>query len=147
MFADPMRVLRVTQSLLRQIDRHAEEAYPEECCGFLLGRDDDQDRTLVEALPAGNAFESAQRTHRFTIAPEQILSVEREADRRGLSVVGIYHSHPDSPARPSAYDREQAWPFYSYWIVSVQNGAAVDATSWQLDETTRTFAQETIKIT
>jgi proteasome lid subunit RPN8/RPN11 len=59
-------------------------------------------------------------------------------------VLGFYHSHPDCPARPSEYDREHAWPFYSYVIVSIAKGSAVDMTSWLLDEATETFSRQDI---
>ena len=60
--------------------------------------------------------------NRFLIDPLEQLRVEKDARARGLDVLGYYHSHPDHPARPSNYDREHAWPWYSYVIVSVQRG-------------------------
>jgi proteasome lid subunit RPN8/RPN11 len=62
----------------------------------------------------------------------------------GLAVLGFYHSHPDHPARPSEYDRQHAWPFYSYVIVAIAKGKPVDLTSWLLDEATELFNQEDI---
>ena len=57
-------------------------------------------------------------------------------------VLGFYHSHPDHPARPSEYDRINAWPFYSYLIVSILHAAPDAMTSWQLDVATEQFAEE-----
>ena len=74
------------------------------------------------------------RNHRYLIAPEQFLSAEREARAFGLDVIGFFHSHPDHPSRPSAFDLEHAWPFYSYLIVSVERGGVKDAHSWRLTE-------------
>ena len=62
--------------------------------------------------------------NRFSVTSEDVLSAEKAAREQGLEVVGWYHSHPDHPARPSEYDREHAWPWYSYIIVSVQIGRA-----------------------
>jgi len=57
-------------------------------------------------------------------------------------VVGFYHSHPDHPARPSAFDLEHAWPFYSYVIVSVEDGAVADMRSWRLRDDRSEFEPE-----
>ena len=72
------------------------------------------------------------------------MQAEREAGAEGRLVLGFYHSHPDHPARPSEYDRQHAWPFYSYVIVAIAQGAALDTTSWMLDEKTETFSRQDI---
>jgi proteasome lid subunit RPN8/RPN11 len=68
-------------------------------------------------------------------------------ENTGLAIIGFYHSHPDHPARPSDFDREHAWPFYSYVIVSVATGRAAGMASWVLDETTRLFRRQEIRET
>src|SRR5688572_3196917 len=109
------------QSLIRS---HGERAYPHECCGFLLGRE----LWKVEAvLPATNAKGEEERHNRFVITAEAAMIAEREARKRGLSVIGHYHSHPDCPARPSSgfadSDLSNAtWPGYAFVIVSVVKG-------------------------
>jgi proteasome lid subunit RPN8/RPN11 len=52
----------------------------------------------------------------------------------GQEIVGYYHSHPDHPARPSAFDAEHAWPWYSYLIVRIDRGRGADLASWVLDD-------------
>ena len=131
-------------ALRRQIESEGSAAYPNECCGILVGRDVDG-RRLVERLVAGrNAFEADEQYHRFSIDPRQQMKTEREAEAEGKVVLGFYHSHPDHPARPSEYDREHAWPFYSYVIVAIAKGKPADMTSWVLDAETSQFARQDV---
>jgi proteasome lid subunit RPN8/RPN11 len=116
---------RLSASAAERIRAEGERAYPDECCGLLLGRDEaDGTRALLEALPGENAREAGERRRRFVIEADDFLRGELSARARGLDVVGIYHSHPDHPALPSEYDREHALPYYSYIIVAVENGRA-----------------------
>jgi proteasome lid subunit RPN8/RPN11 len=117
--------------IMEQIRRHGEEDYPHECCGFLFGSQDDRSRLVIEIRRQANERTDSRR-NRFLITPEQFRDAERAARKAGLLMLGIYHSHPDSPARPSEYDRDHAWPWYSYLILSVQRGAAAEAFLWQL---------------
>lgn len=135
---------------LQDIQSHAESTYPEECCGLLLGRLNDETKTLIEVLPTENSWDEetaddfqsidglskrkSSKRHRFSIAPQVMLRVQKEARDRNLNIIGIYHSHTDHPAVPSKFDRVIAWPQYSYVIVSVQQGLACDLKSWSLDD-------------
>lgn len=117
---------------VQAVKRHAAEAYPEECCGFLLGAEDGDGGVLVErVLPARNEHPEDPR-HRFLIAPETVLAARREARGLGLEIVGYYHSHPDRPAEPSEHDLADAWPNASYLIVPVADGVAGEVRSWRL---------------
>jgi len=127
------------------IEREGCRAYPSECCGVLLGRDEPSARRVVEVRPLANDFEADQRHRRFSITPQALLEAERESADQGLLVLGFYHSHPDHPARPSEFDREHAWPFYSYVIVSVEGGRAGEMTSWVLDEACERFGPQPIE--
>ena len=136
--------LVLSPDFARRIEREGSAAYPNECCGIMYGRDGDG-RRIVEQLEAvENAFDAAERYHRFTITPQTLMRAERTAGATGRIVLGFYHSHPDHPARPSEYDREHAWPFYSYVIVSIAKGEPLDMTSWVLDEQTETFKRQEI---
>ncbi|MDR2819052.1 MAG: M67 family metallopeptidase [Desulfovibrio sp.] len=120
-----------------------EEAYPDECCGFLLGTlEKDGLRNVVEILPVANARERKERHHRFHIDADDFMRAERQARSGELDIVGFYHSHPDHPAEPSEYDREHALPFYSYVIVAVSKGIARELTSWELLPDRSRFNQE-----
>ena len=136
--------LRVASELARRIELEGERAYPNECCGVMYGRDTSEGRIVEKIEAVENAFEEGEKYHRFSISPAQLLAAEKVAARDGRLVVGFYHSHPDHPARPSEYDRVHAWPFYSYVIVSIAKGEAVDLTSWVLDESTETFGRQDV---
>lgn len=138
-------ILRLSKDVLTQIHAHGEQAYPEEGAGFLLGADESE--RMVQALfPLSNSREDAARHNRYLIAPEDYLKAEMEADRLGLSLIGVFHSHPDHPNRPSEFDREWAQPFFSYVITSVQSGKAVESRSWRLTEDRSQFVEEEIRI-
>jgi len=144
-------VLVLTSDQVRQIEREGSSAYPNECCGAMIGRDErsgDSVRRIVERLePLSNSFDSGEQYHRFSLNPLDLAKVEKKAGEEGKAVLGFYHSHPDHPARPSEYDRQHAWPFYSYVIVAIAKAQPVDLTSWQLDEQTETFNREEIETT
>jgi len=146
-------VIRLSPLHLASIRDHAERAYPHECCGALLGRVADAGAVPavkdVEALHAAeNRRDAEAAARRFLISPEDYREIEALARERGLEVLGFYHSHPDHPARPSEYDREHAFPWYSYLIVSVRGGRAgeppVDLTSWVLTDDRNDFDPELI---
>jgi proteasome lid subunit RPN8/RPN11 len=128
------------------IRAEAEAAYPDECCGVLIGRLDDA-KTVDGVIPIHNAREKSEQFHRFTIESEDLLRAEHIAQSQKCDVLGFYHSHPDHPAFPSDYDREHALPFYSYVIAAVEKGSAKDVTSWELKADRSAFTQEDFEIT
>jgi proteasome lid subunit RPN8/RPN11 len=119
------------------IRQHGAETYPNECCGALIGRDGQVTGTF--ALP--NTTEEGPR-RRFLVRPDDYRQAEKQAREASGELLGFYHSHPDHPARPSQYDLDHAWPFFSYIIVSVRAGAPEDMTSWRLREDRSAFDQE-----
>lgn len=129
--------LRLQSGVADAIRRHGIETYPNECCGALIGRDGAVDAT--DALP--NTTEEGPR-RRFLVRPQDYREAERRASERGGELLGFYHSHPDHPARPSQYDLDHAWPFFSYIIVSVRAGVPEEMTSWRLREDRSAFDQE-----
>jgi proteasome lid subunit RPN8/RPN11 len=138
-FAPAALVLTAAQRAA--IARHGEETFPDECCGVLLGREENGVRIVVELLPLENGWDPVERRRRFIISSQQVLRAEKTARAKGLDVLGFYHSHPNAPARPSEFDREHAWPWYSYPIVSVVDGSAVELTGWQLLDDRGGYAQ------
>ena len=134
------------KAVLAQIHAHGEEAYPEEGAGFLLGTEDPQ-RTVTTIFALSNAREDAARHNRYLIDPAEYLKAEIEADRQGLSLIGVFHSHPDHPNHPSEFDRDWAQPFFSYVITRVESGKAIESKSWRLLEDRSQFEEEKIKIT
>lgn len=141
-----MATLRLQTELAEQIHRHAAESYPHECCGALLGRDAGPVREVAAVLPLPNRRQDSPR-NRFVIYAEDVRQAERAARERGLELLGWYHSHPDHPARPSEYDREHAWPWYSYVIVRSGAAESKELTSWRLAEDRGTFEPEQVEIT
>lgn len=129
----------------RQIEREGAQAYPNECCGILFGHDRAGRRIVSRLEAVANVYDPAERYHRFSIEPKQLMEAEKAAADAGEMVLGFYHSHPDHPARPSETDRQAAWPFYSYIIVSIARGEALDMTSWVLDEASETFSRQDIE--
>jgi proteasome lid subunit RPN8/RPN11 len=141
-----MMPLILSESLFRQIEREGTEAFPNECCGILIGRDEGGQRVVHKLVQGKNTFEADEQYHRFSIDPRAQLRAEREAEAAGMAVLGFYHSHPDHPARPSDYDRDHGWPFYSYVIVSIMSGKPADMTSWVLNEQTNAFDKQPIDV-
>jgi proteasome lid subunit RPN8/RPN11 len=137
--------LIVSAALMDQIRAHGEETYPHECCGFLFGGQEDGARTIVQIRRQANERTESQ-ANRFLITPGQFRDAERAARNTGLQMVGIYHSHPDSPARPSEYDRDHAWPWYSYLITSVGKGTAGESHVWELKEDRSGFFAQELEI-
>jgi proteasome lid subunit RPN8/RPN11 len=137
-------MIAIDAKWLNAIKHEGEAAYPNECCGALLGKISGDKKRIVAIFPIANAREEEEQYHRFAIAPEDMMQAEREARKLKLDVVGFYHSHPDHPARPSNYDKEHALPFYSYVIVAVERGRSAQLTSWELAENRDEFKEETI---
>ena len=134
----------ISDELLEGIREHGKKAYPNECCGVLLGRIEDSRKSVVELRPMEIRREDSPR-NRYLISSRDLLEAEKAARARGLDIVGVYHSHPDHPARPSEFDREHAFPWYSYIIVSVRGGEPLDLTSWTLRDDRSAFDAEDLR--
>jgi proteasome lid subunit RPN8/RPN11 len=123
--------LKIGAGDVGHIHDHAKEAYPEECAGVLVGMDTGGMKVVVDVWRAENTHEE-ERSRRFLIEPLKIKEFEERAAERDMDVLGFYHSHPDHPAEPSEYDREHAWPGWSYVIASVSTENVEDMRSWVL---------------
>lgn len=128
-------------ALREKIERHGVEAYPEECCGALLGRASGDRARIQRVEPVQNARKQ-ERQRRYRIGPEDYLRMERLATAEGLDLLGFYHSHPDHPAVPSRYDREHALPFFHYMILAVDSGRPGELGAFLLAEDRDVFARE-----
>lgn len=138
--------ITISEAHLASIKRQGEETYPHECCGLLVGRSSEAGRVVVEIAPVRNARGGEDRRNRYLIPPESYMHAERAAREKGLDIIGFYHSHPDVAAQPSAYDMEQAWPWYSYLIVSVKGGRADHWRCWRLQDDRSQFDEERIMV-
>ena len=133
----PARI-RIGEPELAAIRRHAARIYPNECCGALLGA---ADGVVREAYPLDNTFPETQR-RRFLVGPDEYRRAEARAAETGRTLMGFYHSHPDHPAEPSAFDLEHAWPNLSYAIISVRQGQPKEIRSWRLRANRSGFDEE-----
>jgi proteasome lid subunit RPN8/RPN11 len=138
-------MLKLSLEMEKNIRADGEAAYPNECCGVLIGKVDNAGiKTVKSTLTINNAREDGEQYHRFLITPEDMMKAEQTARTMKLDVIGFYHSHPDHPAAPSGYDKDHALPFYSYVIVSVDKGKAQVLTSWELTDDRSDFVKEEI---
>jgi proteasome lid subunit RPN8/RPN11 len=144
----------ISAELAGKIREHSVETYPYECCGALLGTDHDVlayahqesrkiSREVLSLFPLVNRRDDSPR-NRFAVTADDVREAEKAASAQGLEVIGWYHSHPDHPARPSDFDRDHAWPWYSYIIVSVHMGVPQDMTSWRLKDDRSGYLEEKI---
>jgi proteasome lid subunit RPN8/RPN11 len=135
--------LRIGAGEVEHIHDHAREAYPEECAGALVGMDTGEMKVVVDVWRAQNTHEE-DRGRRFLIEPLQIKEFEERVQERDMDLLGFYHSHPDHPAEPSEYDREHAWPYYSYVIASVGEAEVNYMRSWVLKDDRSGYDEEPI---
>ena len=127
-------MITVEQAAEKLMNEDAVNAFPDECCGFMFGREDVAgNRVVTQALPINNAAVE-NRKRRFVISPKDYMKGERFAEENNVQLLGIYHSHPNHPAVPSEHDRVAAQPFFSYVIISVQNGIVDHTRSWVLND-------------
>ena len=140
-------MIRLPETAIEAIHRHGRESYRDEACGAMYGRvigDRGDVRDVARVAPLENAREN-ERHRRFVITPDTYRRAEAEAARSGLTLLGFYHSHPDHPAYPSAYDLEHAFPFFSYVILSVENAEPKTMRSFVLANDRKEFLEETVE--
>lgn len=138
-------MIKITEEHKKAIEKHGEQTYPYECGGMLIGRFEGGKKTVVETFPLENSSEEDQK-NRVLISPKDVMKAERYARSLKLDVVGYYHSHPEDRAIPSQYDLDHALPVWSYIIVSVLSGKAVDVRSWQMEDDRSKFNEEGFEI-
>jgi len=125
--------LRLDDAMNAEINSRARAAYPHEACGLLIGREAGG-RTLVERVTSCRNLAVDRLADRYVLDPDDFHAADEAARREGLDIVGIWHTHPDHPARPSETDLEAAWPEYSYLIVSVTSGGVAERRAWLLED-------------
>jgi proteasome lid subunit RPN8/RPN11 len=138
-------MLVLPPSLRLEMNAHLAKVYPDEGCGALIGTLDGDVKRVRRVVGLTNVEANTKR-RRFAIDPMELHKLERAARSAGEAVVGFFHSHPDSPARPSQTDLAWAWPVYSYVIVSVASGIPGETNSFELvgEGDNAKFAQESI---
>ena len=148
-------MLTISVDLLARLHAHLESGYPHEACGILIGKDSTSagratNRVVHDLVLVAKAWQvqSERETlrNRFLIDPDDYVRADIEAGKRGLDVIGFFHSHPDCPSRPSETDREFAMPYTAFVIVSVVQGHATTTNSWILRDDRTAFDEEEVRI-
>ncbi len=139
-------MLVMTREVMEDMSQMGKETYPYEGCGFLLGTHGTDGKKVVGEICRTENVNTIRARDRFEIDPKEFLRVEKYAGQKGQEVLGFFHSHPDHPPYPSQFDREMAWPLYSYLILSVRGGKEVSVRSWILDEESREFHEEEVLV-
>ena len=132
--------------VMEEIHAHAEDLYPEEGAGLILGTVERERRNAKQVLPLSNRFEPGERSHRYRLDPMELLQAEELADQLGLEIIGVFHSHPDHPPAPSQYDLEWAAPWYVYLITSVIQGSASETRAWSVVEDHSQMVEHVLEI-
>ncbi|HTD93776.1 MAG TPA: M67 family metallopeptidase [Chitinophagaceae bacterium] len=135
-------MLQISDSALENMINDAVSSFPDECCGFMFGTEDEDVRKVREITIVANAKEGDKR-RRFQVSPVDYMKAEHYAEANGFLLLGIYHSHPNHPAIPSEHDRVAAQPYFSYVILSILDGVYAGLRSWRLNEEAL-FVEETI---
>jgi len=138
-------MIRLKSADIEELKQIAQKTYPHECCGVMVGSIENGVKTVTELIPAEN-----QRTdspaNRYLITPDLLNELEKKLKGTDRAIVGFFHSHPDVPARPSTYDQDHAWPWYSYVIVSVNKGQAGEIHNWKLRDDRSAFDAEKMEL-
>ena len=140
-----MTEIILTKNIINNFLHHGEQDYPFECCGFILGHFKNEKAVGIEYIAVPNTKEE-NKERRFLIDPMAYQRAEDLADEKGLSIISIVHSHPNHPDRPSEFDRNHAWPGFSYIIMSIKKGASAGYRSWTLNQDRTKFIKEKITI-
>ena len=137
-----MSQLNILQEARCRMIEHAKRTFPDECCGFMFGADVEDVRSISAIVAVENCKEGDKR-RRFEIKPTDYIKAERYAEENGLTLLGVYHSHPNHPSIPSEHDRVSAQPYFSYVIISVYERQFRSLQSWLLNDDLQ-FEEETV---
>jgi len=122
-------MIRIEEQPWRAMVAHAQASYPNECCGAMIGTAGNGEKVVRVALALENAFAGEQR-QRYELRPQDLLAADRQARARGMDLIGIYHSHPDCGAYFSETDLKNSCPWYSFVVLSVEQGRFDHAASF-----------------
>lgn len=127
-------MISIEPAIIKLMSQDAIQTFPDECCGFLFGEEDQQGNRVINDLMVVNNASTENRKRRFEIAPKDYLKAEQFALEKNKQLIGVYHSHPNHPAIPSEHDRVAAQPYFSYIIISVTETDILEVRSWLLNE-------------
>jgi len=138
-------MISLSRSRVAEVFAYLEAHYPHEACGLFVGRRGDDD--VVTEAPAIPNLNTERAADRYELDPRGWMAAEKAARIRGEAVLGVYHSHPDHPARPSQTDLDRAWPDLIYMIVAIRGGKAAEWTCWVLNEAAKRFDPVAVHLT
>ena len=130
-------VVKIAKKAYNGMIKHAEEGYPNEICGVMLGKEG-----VVTDYKRCKNLNKERARDRYELDPLSFNEADEFARKNELEILGIYHSHPDHASLPSETDRQRAWPNWGYIIFSINNGSYNDARLWYLDEKTEQFGEQ-----
>ena len=136
--------LLLTSGELAAICEHALAAYPEECCGLLLGEAVVRREEVTAVLPVENRY--AEPRQGFELAAGAVACALAQQRRGGQAVIGVYHSHPDGAPQPSPRDEREAWPGWSYLIVPVTDGGCGEPRAFRRDAAGSPLVEEPVEV-
>ncbi len=134
-------MVNILKSTYDGIIKHAESGYPNEVCGALIG----EEGGITNFKECRNLNRERARD-RYELDPLSFKEADDWARLNGMEILGIYHSHPDHPSRPSGFDRERAWPDWVYIILSIHVGNYNDGRAWILKDFDSSFEEEKIEL-
>jgi proteasome lid subunit RPN8/RPN11 len=134
-------VVNILKSAYDGIIKHAESGYPNEVCGVLIGRDG-----RITGFKECRNLNRERARDRYELDPLSFKEADDWARSNGMEILGIYHSHPDHPSRPSGFDRERAWPEWVYIILSIEAGKYRDGRAWVLQDFDSPFEEEEFEL-
>ncbi len=124
---------------------HAQAVYPEECVGVMFGTGENGTKMVTTAVPMENVT-GGPRQRRYALDANALRAADAEARRRGLTLLGIYHSHPDCDAYFSDTDLKNSCPWYSFVVLSLRQGRFDHANSWLPDAEQKQAEKEELVI-
>lgn len=136
-------MIAIDPSATEMMIRDAIDTFPDECCGFFYGEEDEHGNRIVTEILVVNNAKDGDKRRRFEISSKDYMKGEQYAFERNIQLLGVYHSHPNHPAVPSEHDRIAAQPFFSYIIISVMNDSVMHLRSWRLNDSFQ-FEEESV---
>ncbi len=139
--------IHFTATAWRLLQQQSEAAYPFEGCGLLLGPYT-PDKNVEQVVVLQNKLrEEGRGRFDFAFSPSEFAQAQLAAERSNLDIVGIYHTHPDHPARPSATDSNQ--PMLAGWIniiAAVTGGQFKEAKAWWREDDQTPFIETALSV-
>jgi len=137
--------MTISTACLETLRQHGESGYPHEICGLLIGNINDEGWSVQDIRPVAN-LNQARAADRFQLDPAGYQAIDRELRGTAVEIIGVYHSHPDCPAKPSPTDLASAWEGFAYPIISICDGKSADLHCWAINDHTTAFQQIDINV-